>query len=95
MNKSEFIKTLASVNGLKISEAKKIVELVLDSVTSVMAMGEKLALPGFGTFIPRPSPRAGITEGRRPGRTVSFKPSGAMKFIVTKGWARRHDLGLD
>lgn len=50
MNKAEFVDSIVQKTGWSRREAETAVKAMLDTVTDVVAGGEKVTLPGFGTF---------------------------------------------
>jgi len=50
MNKSELAAALATTTGLSHAKAYEAVNAILDTITSEVAGGGKVALQGFGTF---------------------------------------------
>jgi DNA-binding protein HU-beta len=83
MNKSELVEAVAAATDSGKSSAAASVEAVLDSITSALRQGDKVALTGFGTFEVRN--RAART-GRNPqtGETIQVKASKAPAFKAGK-----------
>ncbi|MDF1489170.1 HU family DNA-binding protein [Tessaracoccus sp. HF-7] len=89
MNKHALAEAVANDAGLDRATAEKAVVAVVRAVTSALAAGERVSIPGFGTFETRT--RAART-GRNPqtgepidipaGVTPAFKPSAALKQAV-------------
>lgn len=50
MNRTELREAIATETGLSGSQADQALTAVLDTITSTLAKGEKVTLPGFGTF---------------------------------------------
>ena len=50
MNKTELVKKVAAENALSQKQATAVVESVLNTIVATVAAGEKVSLPGFGTF---------------------------------------------
>lgn len=50
MSKKTIVSAVASSTGLTQADSDKAVTAVLDAITAELAKGEKVALPGFGTF---------------------------------------------
>ena len=69
MNKTEFINAVAEKSGLSKVDAKKAVEAFVETVSSELKEGGKVALLGFGSFsVPEKSPvhvllEEGVTNG--------------------------------
>jgi len=84
MNKAELITTIEEVAELHKKEAKAALDAVLDAITVSLQQGEKVTLPGFGTFEVRE--RAART-GRNPktGESIQIKASKNPAFKAGKG----------
>ena len=50
MNKTELVKKVAADNGISQKQTAAVVESVLNTIMSSVAAGDKVSLPGFGTF---------------------------------------------
>lgn len=89
MNRKDLVETVARETELTAAQADAAVMAALDGVVSAVAAGEKVNLPGFGTFEQRA--RAART-GRNPqtgdlleiAATVApaFRPAAAFKQVV-------------
>ena len=53
MNKGELKDAVAEASGLSGADAERALEAVLDTITKTVAKGDKVTIPGFGTFEPR------------------------------------------
>lgn len=80
MNKTEFISAVAEKSGLSKVDAKKAVDAFIQTVSSEVKKGEKVALLGFGSFsVVEKSARKGVNPKTKapieiPARkTVRFK----------------------
>lgn len=91
MKKTELITAVADKMGMKKSDADKVVNAVIDTITDALKAGDKVQLIGFGTFETRK--RAGRTvtppkaEGPitiEPSTTVSFKAGKALRDTVNE-----------
>lgn len=84
MNKAELIDAVASETGANRSAASDAVDAVLSSIQKSLVNGEKVTLPGFGTFEVRS--RAART-GRNPqtGETIQVQASKAPAFKAGAG----------
>ena len=61
MNKTEFINAVAEKSGLSKVDAKKAVEAFVETVSSELKEGGKVALLGFGSFsVAEKSAREGV-----------------------------------
>jgi DNA-binding protein HU-beta len=70
MNKTELVDKIAQGAGLSKKDADQALRSALDAITDAVATGEKVTLPGFGTFERRD--RA-AREGRNPQTGASLK----------------------
>lgn len=89
MNKTDLINHVAQSADMTKVAASRAVDAVLDGIMSVLATGEAVAIPGFGTFsVAQRAARA----GRNPqtgevlqiaaATMVKFKPGKALKDAV-------------
>jgi DNA-binding protein HU-beta len=79
MTKSELIDAIAEKTGLSKTDSSKALAATLESVTSALKTGDKVALIGFGTF--SVSARAART-GKNPqtGAAIAIAASNTAKF---------------
>ncbi|GAA2019759.1 MULTISPECIES: HU family DNA-binding protein [Nocardioides] len=79
MNKTELRDAVASAADITGAQADKAVNAVIDSITSALAAGDKVTLPGFGTFETR---ERSARQGRNPqtGETMEIAASTAPAF---------------
>jgi DNA-binding protein HU-beta len=70
MNKTELVETIAEETGLTKRDAEQALKATLNAITDAVAAGEKVTLPGFGTFERRD--RA-AREGRNPQTGAKLK----------------------
>lgn len=79
MSKKVIVEAVAREAGMTQAAADKVVNAVLDAIGAELAKGEKVSLPGFGTFEVRE--RAART-GRNPqtGEEIQIKASKAPAF---------------
>ena len=89
MNKSELRDAVAAATDLSGAQADKVVSAVLESITSALASGDKVTLPGFGTFETRDraarqgrNPQTGETMEIAASKAPAFKPAAAFKNAV-------------
>ncbi len=82
MNKSELVSEIAKDLGSK-KEAEAALESLLNAITATLKKGDKIALPGLGTF--KVSKRKART-GRNPrtGETIKIKASKVPQFAAGK-----------
>jgi integration host factor subunit beta len=84
MNKSELTETLAQKQNLTNSEAAKIINTLLNSMSEALGNGENVEIRGFGSFSVR---EYDSYTGRNPktGEKVTVKPKKLPYFKVCKG----------
>ena len=63
MNKQEFVKHIAELHNIKISEANNIVNQFTDAVTAALKNGQSVEILGFGAFTSKHTP---AKQGRNP-----------------------------
>lgn len=71
MKKDELVAAIADKAELSKADADRALAALVDTVTSTVAGGDKLQIPGLGTFEPR---ARSAREGRNPqsGETISI-----------------------
>lgn len=91
MNKKELTEAAASQNRITRAEAEKVLKSLTEIVTKALANGEKVVLPGLGTFeiSERPerdgrNPRTGEMIKIAAAKTVKFKPGKALKESINQ-----------
>jgi nucleoid DNA-binding protein len=84
MNKAELIDALAAQTGQAKTDINRILEALLDTITTTLIQGEKLQLIGFGTF--ETQHRAART-GRNPQTGASLEIAAATLPKFTPGKA--------
>ena len=89
MNKTEFINAVAETSGLSKVDAKKAVEAFVETVSSELKEGGKVALLGFGSFsVAEKSARKGVNPKTKqpieiPARkSVKFKAGAELTEII-------------
>ena len=89
MNKTEFINAVAEKSGLSKVDAKKAVEAFVETVSSELKEGGKVALLGFGSFsVAEKSARKGVNQKTKqpieiPARkSVKFKAGAELTEII-------------
>lgn len=89
MNKTEFINAVAEKSGLSKVDAKKAVEASVETVSSELKEGGKVALLGFGSFsVAEKSARKGVNPKTKqpieiPARkSVKFKAGAELTEII-------------
>lgn len=83
MNQSELIDTVAAASGLTKAASAKVVHELFQKITSALAQGDDVRVPGFGIF--EVSTRA-ARQGRNPqtGAAIEISASRSPKFKVAK-----------
>lgn len=83
MNKNELIDAIADSADLAKSDTTKMLNAFVETVTDVLVSGDKLIIPGFGTF--EVGERAART-GRNPqtGEPIQIAAARVAKFKVGK-----------
>jgi len=86
MNKGELVDSIAKQSGLTKTDAAKALDATLDAITGTLQTGDKVTLPGFGTF--STSKRSART-GRNPqtGKEIKIKAKTVAKFKAGKNLA--------
>jgi DNA-binding protein HU-beta len=89
MNKTELRDAVAEAAGLSGAQADKALNAVIDSITSALSSGDKVTLPGFGTFETRArsarqgrNPQTGESIDIAASTTPAFKPGAQLKQAV-------------
>lgn len=89
MNKTEFINAVAEKSGLSKVDAKKVVEAFVETVSSELKEGGKVALLGFGSFsVAEKAARKGVNPKTKqpieiPARkSVKFKAGAELTEII-------------
>ncbi len=85
MNKTELIEAVAEAAGLTKTDSDKAVNALLATVTAAVQAGDKVTIPGFGTF--EVTERKART-GRNPqtGETIKIAASKSPKFKAGSGF---------
>jgi DNA-binding protein HU-beta len=92
MKKDDLVQAIAESADISKAEADRALKAVIDAITSGVASGERVQIPGLGTFEPR---ERSAREGRNPqtGETIQiaattapgFKAATAFKQAVAGG----------
>ena len=90
MTKQQLIDTLAASSGRNKAEIGDIVESLLAEVTKALAVGQRVDLRGFGSFVPKETK---ARQGRNPKtgepiqiaakKTLAFKPAKDLEQSLT------------
>lgn len=89
MNKTQFIAAVAGRSGFAEKETRQVLEEVLAQIAETTALGDKVSLPGFGTFLGKDvpqrqmrNPATGEPLVKPATRRVVFKVGTALKAQV-------------
>ena len=89
MKKSEFVALVAEKAGLSKKDKEKTIDAVFETISDVIASGDKLQISGFGTFETRQraartghNPRTGEEIAIAAANIPAFKPGKALKDKV-------------
>ncbi len=90
MNKGELIESVASSTGESKRVVNDVVESFIDEVTKQVKKGERVSLPGFGTFERRNrsartarNPQTGEEIKVKATKVPAFKPGAGFKNAVS------------
>ena len=79
MNKAELIEAMANGAGISKADAKKALDAFVDSTTSTLKSGGRVALVGFGSFsVSHRSARTG--RNPRTGKEIKIAAKNVVKF---------------
>ena len=91
MTKAELIDQIAAEATISKAAAGKALNAAINAITASLEKGEKVVLPGFGTFEVREkaattarNPRTGETIQVAAKKAPAFKPSATLKNVVNK-----------
>lgn len=88
MNKSELVEAIASASNLSKADADRALNAVIGAVQSAVADGDKVTLPGFGTFAPSArQARTGMNPQTR--EPIQIAASKSAKFTVGSDFKKR------
>ena len=86
MNKTELVTAVSQSAGLAAPEVRRVLDAVLETVSSALRDGAEVRLVGFGTFStlyrpagPARNPRTGEAVRRPAARTVRFRAGDGLK----------------
>lgn len=86
MNKRELVDAVADSTGLAKTGAEEAVDAAVNAISAALVAGDKVALPGFGTFEVRErsartgrNPQTGETLDIAASKSAAFKPASALK----------------
>jgi DNA-binding protein HU-beta len=104
MNKSDLVDRVAEATGEAKTRILEIVDITIDTVQGALVKGEKVTIPGFGTFQARArkartgrNPRTGASvkipattiPAFKAGQTLKDLVSGKAKLTVTRPAAKK------
>ena len=83
MKKDELVQAIAESADISKPDAERALKAVVDTVTSSVASGQKIQIPGLGTFEARPR---NAREGRNPqtGETIQIAATTVPGFKAAK-----------
>jgi len=91
MNKTELISMIAQEQGITKASAQRMLDMVLNHMTRILASGKDIKLNGFGGFRHAVRPERGyadITSGKlkraQAKNYIVFKPSGKLNDQLNK-----------
>ena len=91
MTKAELIDQIAAEATISKAAAGKALNAAINAITASLEKGEKVVLPGFGTFEVREkaattarNPRTGETIQVAAKKAPAFNPSATLKNVVNK-----------
>lgn len=86
MNKGELVASIAKQSGLTKADSQRALDATLDAIQGVLATGDRVTLPGFGTFS---TSKRSARKGRNPqtGKEIKIKAKTVAKFKAGKGLA--------
>ena len=88
MNKSELVEAIASASDLSKADADRALNALLAVVQAAVAGGDKVTLPGFGTFAPvARAARTGMNPQTR--EPIQIAASKSAKFTVGSDFKKR------
>lgn len=89
--KTELVERIAFETGMPKAHAARALEVMVDAVNEWLSAGERVAIPGLGSFYTseRPArlvrnPRTGAVTSVAPSRAVRFRPGKELKETVKK-----------
>jgi DNA-binding protein HU-beta len=92
LNKSELIETVASTTGESKRAVGEVIDATIDTVQKQVKKGEKVSLPGFGTFERRArsartarNPQTGEPIKVKASKVPAFKAGATFKSFVNGG----------
>ena len=84
MNKKEFTQSVAAASSLSQKDAALAINAVLHVVTTAMQQGDRITLPGFGSFTAKDRP-ARMGRNPRTGAAIKIAAKKIVKFTPGAG----------
>lgn len=81
MNKAELIEAINQNAGISKTDAENALNAFIEAVQGAVAGGDKVALPGFGTFAPTLR-KARTARNPRTGEPIDIPETKSAKFTV-------------
>jgi integration host factor subunit alpha len=95
LTRADLAESLHRNVGLSRAESSRLVESILNHMSSALTKGEQVKISGFGTFLLRDkgervgrNPKTGIEVPIAPRRVLTFRASQMMRGKVSNGDAR-------
>lgn len=92
MNKADLVDRIAGACGISKTQATTAIDTTVDSITSALKKGDRVALIGFGTFSVSQrkarngrNPQTGATIKIAARRVAKFTPGNELRKVVNKG----------
>jgi DNA-binding protein HU-beta len=85
VNKSELVERVASGADLNNAQAQRAVDALIDAVQNAVARGDKVTVPGFGSWS-RTERKARMGRNPRTGEPVQIAASKGVKFTAGAGF---------
>ena len=89
MNKRDLVDAVANKSDLDRRSAESAIDAAVEAISGALADGDKVTLPGFGTFEVRErnartgrNPQTGETIQIAASKAPAFKPASALKTAV-------------
>ncbi|MXG88181.1 HU family DNA-binding protein [Nocardioides flavescens] len=89
MNKSQLKDAVSQASGLSGADAERALDALIETITKTVAAGEKVTIPGFGTFEARErsartgrNPQTGAEMQIAASTAPAFKAGAAFKSAV-------------
>lgn len=92
MNKRELVEHVAGAADLSKAQAERVLDAVVDGISTTLIKGDSVTLPGFGTFEVRErsartgrNPQTGEEMQIAASKAPAFKAGAALKRSVNEG----------